>query len=120
MLGIFQKTSRAREGAIDKFARRLLASPRFLLQRRPGPGAVSIAISSSTVAGMTTGLLTLPLYRYMNATSFLPLFIVPSLLCLINLYRQLPETKNKEIYEIVRELRGGSTDSDSCLGVNML
>uniref|UniRef100_A0A914VK53 Major facilitator superfamily (MFS) profile domain-containing protein n=1 Tax=Plectus sambesii TaxID=2011161 RepID=A0A914VK53_9BILA len=80
----------------------------------------SIAISSSTVAGMTTGLLTLPLYGYMNATSFFPLFIVPSLLCLIYLYRQLPETKNKEIYEIVRELRGGSSDSDSCLGVNML
>ncbi len=81
----------------------------------------SIAISSSTLAGLTTGLLTLPMYGYMNASSFFPLFILPSLLCLFYLYRQLPETKNKEIHQIVQELRGPSqSDLDSCLSVDKL
>uniref|UniRef100_A0A914XCL8 Major facilitator superfamily (MFS) profile domain-containing protein n=1 Tax=Plectus sambesii TaxID=2011161 RepID=A0A914XCL8_9BILA len=64
----------------------------------------SIAFSANTVAGLFTGLLTLPLYGYFDAYSFIPLFIIPSIICLIYLFRQLPETKNKEIYEIVKEL----------------
>jgi hypothetical protein len=64
----------------------------------------SIAFTSNTMAGLLTGLLTLPLYGYLDAYAFIPLFIIPSTFCLFYLYRQLPETKNKEIYEIVKEL----------------
>uniref|UniRef100_A0A914VDD3 Major facilitator superfamily (MFS) profile domain-containing protein n=1 Tax=Plectus sambesii TaxID=2011161 RepID=A0A914VDD3_9BILA len=72
----------------------------------------SIAYTAFTLAGLLTGLLTLPMYGYFNALSFIPLFIIPSLFCVAYLYQYLPETKNQEIYEIVRQLRGRSI-SDS-------
>ncbi|VDM44203.1 unnamed protein product [Toxocara canis] len=50
---------------------------------------------------------TLPLYRLIDVWSFIPLFIVPSLLALVYLFFNLPETKGREIHEIVRELTGG-------------
>jgi len=53
------------------------------------------------------------LYELISAYSFIPLFIVPSLLCLVYLYRELPETKNREIHEIVAQLRG--TESGAVL-----
>uniref|UniRef100_A0A0M3I9G7 MFS domain-containing protein n=1 Tax=Ascaris lumbricoides TaxID=6252 RepID=A0A0M3I9G7_ASCLU len=52
---------------------------------------------------------TLPLYRLIDVWSFIPLFIVPSLLALIFLFFNLPETKGREIHEIVRALAGKST-----------
>jgi hypothetical protein len=55
----------------------------------------SIAFTSNTMAGLLTRLLTLPLYGYLDAYAFIPLFIIPSASCLFYLYRQLLETKNK-------------------------
>lgn len=55
---------------------------------------------------------TLPLYRLIDVWSFIPLFIVPSLLALIFLFFNLPETKGREIHEIVRALAGKSSTGE--------
>uniref|UniRef100_A0A915E7X1 Uncharacterized protein n=1 Tax=Ditylenchus dipsaci TaxID=166011 RepID=A0A915E7X1_9BILA len=48
---------------------------------------------------------TLPAYEYYTSLAFIPLFIIPGLLCTLYLYLYLPETKGREAHEIVEELR---------------
>ncbi|VDM44205.1 unnamed protein product [Toxocara canis] len=55
--------------------------------------------------GTTYGFVTLPIYRAINVWGFIPLFIIPSTLCLIYIYKYLPETKGHEIHEIIDKLK---------------
>lgn len=48
---------------------------------------------------------TLPVYNVLNGYTFLPLFVAPSIVILIYLYKYLPETKNQEICTIVEKLK---------------
>jgi hypothetical protein len=50
----------------------------------------------------------LPLFAVIRAYSFLLLYVIPSAISLIVLFWQLPETRGREIHEIVNELRGES------------
>lgn len=36
---------------------------------------------------------------------FIPFFIIPDFICVAYLYSYLPETRNREIHEIVEELK---------------
>lgn len=56
--------------------------------------------------------ITLPIYDKLNAYTFLILFVVPAVFCLIYLFRNLPETKGKEIHEIVRQLKSSTRRGD--------
>ena len=49
---------------------------------------------------------TLPLYNAIGAWSFLGLFVVPSTLTLIYLYFAMPETRGREIADIIADLKG--------------
>lgn len=52
------------------------------------------------------------LLKAISLWAFIPLYIVPNIFCFIFLYFNMPETKNKEIYEIVRKLRGDQKNID--------
>ncbi|KHN77665.1 Solute carrier family 2, facilitated glucose transporter member 1 [Toxocara canis] len=63
----------------------------------------SMVFSFNTVVNFT--FVTLPIYRAINVWGFIPLFIIPSTLCLIYIYKYLPETKGHEIHEIIDKLK---------------
>lgn len=52
----------------------------------------------------------MPLYKAIGSYAFLPLFILPSIVACAVLYIWLPETKGRDIQQIINELRGFSTD----------
>ncbi|CAI4228583.1 unnamed protein product [Auanema sp. JU1783] len=62
----------------------------------------SIVYAFNAILGLIVSTATLPLYNVMGAYCFIPLFIVPSILCLVYLYYYLPETKDREIHDIVQ------------------
>jgi hypothetical protein len=47
----------------------------------------------------------LPLYKLVGPSAFIILYVLPCSFAWIVLYFQLPETKGREIYEIVAELK---------------
>nr|CAD2174241.1 unnamed protein product [Meloidogyne enterolobii] len=49
--------------------------------------------------------LTLPLYASIGVWCFLPLFIIPQIFCLTILWKFLPETRAREVHEIVEDLK---------------
>ncbi|XGW09584.1 hypothetical protein V3C99_011678 [Haemonchus contortus] len=53
----------------------------------------------------------LPLYRVIGSYAFLTLYTTPSVISIIIMYCHLPETKGREIHEIVSELRGKTKSS---------
>ncbi|KAI1725984.1 sugar transporter domain-containing protein [Ditylenchus destructor] len=53
---------------------------------------------------------TLPAYEAYNVWAFIPLFILPSILALLYLYINLPETNGREIFETVEELKMTAKD----------
>ncbi|KAI1710137.1 sugar transporter domain-containing protein [Ditylenchus destructor] len=48
---------------------------------------------------------TLPAYETYSVWAFIPLFVIPGIVCVIYLYLYLPETRGKEIHEIVEEMK---------------
>ncbi|VDK58510.1 unnamed protein product [Anisakis simplex] len=71
----------------------------------------AMVFSVNAIFIFTFSFSTLPLYRWINVWSMVPLFIIPSLMALTYVFFNLPETKGREIHEIVRELAGGHTIS---------
>jgi MFS family permease len=65
----------------------------------------SMVFAVNTLSGFVLGLVTLPAYNWIGVWSFLPLYIIPSILCIIYLYYNLPETKGREIADILREMK---------------
>ncbi|CAJ0958605.1 unnamed protein product, partial [Mesorhabditis belari] len=65
----------------------------------------SMMFVSNTFVSLIVSYLTLPAYNHFGCFSFVFLFIIPSIFSLFYLYRNLPETKDREIHEIVRELK---------------
>lgn len=58
----------------------------------------------NTVIIFAFSFVTLPLYRLIDVWAFIPLFIIPSTLSLIYLAMEMPETRGREIHEIVEQL----------------
>lgn len=57
---------------------------------------VMVVISTFTV---------LPLYSVIGSYAFLILYSIPSFISMLILFRYLPETKGREIHDIVNELK---------------
>jgi hypothetical protein len=64
----------------------------------------SLVFAVNTIINFCVSFATLPLYRWIEAYAFIPLFVLPSTLSLIYLYFNMPETRGKEIYKIISEL----------------
>ena len=71
--------------------------------------ATSISFFSQTVVGLVVTFLALPLNKAIGGYAFYILFTIPSCLCTIYLYRNMPETKNKEIAQIVAEMKNSKS-----------
>ncbi|KAI1706101.1 sugar transporter domain-containing protein [Ditylenchus destructor] len=65
--------------------------------------SVCFTVALSLMFGLS--LVSLPTYEFFGVWVFMPLFIVPNTLALLFLYAYLPETKDKEIEEIVEEIK---------------
>jgi len=55
--------------------------------------------------GFGLTLITLPLYDVIDSYTIIVLFVIPPSLCLFALYRLLPETKDRDIQDIITQLR---------------
>uniref|UniRef100_A0A0N5AH40 MFS domain-containing protein n=1 Tax=Syphacia muris TaxID=451379 RepID=A0A0N5AH40_9BILA len=58
-----------------------------------------------------TNFASVPLFEHVGPLTFIPLYVVPSVLALVYLYIYLPETWNREIYQIVKSLRSRSMNA---------
>ncbi|KHN73693.1 Solute carrier family 2, facilitated glucose transporter member 1 [Toxocara canis] len=75
----------------------------------------SLCYSINTLMVVISTFTVLPLYGAIGAYAFLILYIVPCTLCIIYLYKNLPETMGREIHEIVADLRGSTiSDETAC------
>uniref|UniRef100_A0A1I7ZFS0 MFS domain-containing protein n=1 Tax=Steinernema glaseri TaxID=37863 RepID=A0A1I7ZFS0_9BILA len=64
----------------------------------------SMVFAVNTANNFIFGFVTLPAYKQFDVWSFIPLFIIPSVLCIIYLARNMPETKGREIHQIVEDM----------------
>ncbi|CAD5210842.1 unnamed protein product [Bursaphelenchus okinawaensis] len=64
----------------------------------------SLVFAVNTTTNFVFSFVTLPMYRWIDVWSFIPLFIIPSTFSLIYLYFKMPETRGREIHEIVKSL----------------
>uniref|UniRef100_A0A915MNA1 Major facilitator superfamily (MFS) profile domain-containing protein n=1 Tax=Meloidogyne javanica TaxID=6303 RepID=A0A915MNA1_MELJA len=68
----------------------------------------SIVFMTNTIINFVFSFITLPLYEIIDVWSFIPLFIIPSTISICYLIKELPETKGREIHEIVEQLKKGT------------
>ncbi|PIO77804.1 hypothetical protein TELCIR_00066 [Teladorsagia circumcincta] len=73
--------------------------------------AQSTCYSLNTIIVVILTFSILPLYGVVGSYAFLILYTVPSVISIVILYCYLPETKGREIHEIVAELRGKTKSS---------
>lgn len=71
----------------------------------------SIALSFNQLAALALTFVTLPLYNYIQSWALVPLFIIPMIICLIFLYFNLPETKDRDIREVIADLKKKKKES---------
>ncbi|KAE9552574.1 hypothetical protein FO519_004231 [Halicephalobus sp. NKZ332] len=71
----------------------------------------SIALSFNQFAALILTFITLPLYNLIESWALVPLFIIPMIFCLIYLYFNLPETKHRDIGEVIADLKKRKSDS---------
>ncbi|CAD6199644.1 unnamed protein product [Caenorhabditis auriculariae] len=64
----------------------------------------SMVFAVNTAASFAFSFATLPAFDMFKSWSFIPLFIVPSCISLLFLYFKMPETKGREVHDIVDEL----------------
>uniref|UniRef100_A0A914DCF8 Major facilitator superfamily (MFS) profile domain-containing protein n=1 Tax=Acrobeloides nanus TaxID=290746 RepID=A0A914DCF8_9BILA len=67
----------------------------------------SIALVIDCAVNFIFSFATMPVYDAIGVWAFIPLFIVPSILCLIYLFFVMPETKGREIHEILVDMKSG-------------
>ncbi|KAK5985385.1 Membrane transporter, partial [Trichostrongylus colubriformis] len=73
--------------------------------------AQSTCYSLNTIIVVILTFSILPLYSVVGSYAFLILYTTPSVISIVILYCYLPETKGREIHEIVAELRGKTKSS---------
>jgi len=80
--------------------------PTELVPQRHRSLVQSICYAINTLIVVIWTFSVLPLFTAIKAYSFLGLYVVPNMLCFVYLFFELPETKSREIHEIVTELKG--------------
>uniref|UniRef100_A0A0N4ZJS0 MFS domain-containing protein n=1 Tax=Parastrongyloides trichosuri TaxID=131310 RepID=A0A0N4ZJS0_PARTI len=73
----------------------------------------SMVFATNTILNCIFSELTYPLYKVIEVYCFIPLFIIPSILATFYLAKHLPETRGKEIYQIVDEMTRSTKSNDS-------
>uniref|UniRef100_A0A7E4WCQ7 MFS domain-containing protein n=1 Tax=Panagrellus redivivus TaxID=6233 RepID=A0A7E4WCQ7_PANRE len=66
----------------------------------------SVCYAINTIMVIISTFTILPLFEVIDAYAFLALYVIPSVISIVVLFFQLPETKGREIHEIVAELKG--------------
>ncbi|KAF8354271.1 hypothetical protein PRIPAC_95894, partial [Pristionchus pacificus] len=64
----------------------------------------SLVFCFSTIMNFAISFVTLPCYTAFGVLSFLPLLVIPAIICEILLFFYLPETRAREIHDVVAEL----------------
>ncbi|GMR45259.1 hypothetical protein PMAYCL1PPCAC_15454, partial [Pristionchus mayeri] len=64
----------------------------------------SMVLGFNTLMNFMLSFITLPCYKYIGVLSFIPLLVIPAILCIIFLHNFLPETRGREVHEVVEEL----------------
>ncbi|CAJ0567171.1 unnamed protein product, partial [Mesorhabditis spiculigera] len=73
------------------------------MQFRSCVQSLSYAVNTLLVVGLSFAVL--PLYDAIGSWAFLPLYVIPSTFSIFYIVRFLPETKNREIHDIVEDLK---------------
>ena len=76
-----------------------------LMPHNARSAAQGLCMVAGNVVNLVLVFVALPAYEAIGAFSFLPLFVLPTAAILAFLYRRLPETKNREIGDIVKDLQ---------------
>lgn len=76
-----------------------------LVQQRHRSTVFCLSFGFCNVLIAITNFLSVAFYEKLGPLLFVPLYIIPSYLCLVYLYLYLPETRNRETHEIVASLR---------------
>ncbi|KAK6041418.1 hypothetical protein COOONC_21077 [Cooperia oncophora] len=71
----------------------------------------SLALSSNQAIALILCFVTLPLYDKVGSLVLLPLFVIPGLAAMFYLLLYLPETRSRNIDEVILELKGGIKSS---------
>uniref|UniRef100_A0AAF5DNQ2 MFS domain-containing protein n=3 Tax=Strongyloides stercoralis TaxID=6248 RepID=A0AAF5DNQ2_STRER len=80
----------------------------------------SMVFSTNTILNCIFSEITYPLYKLIEVYCFIPLFIIPSIFAAIYLSKNLPETRGKEIYQIVNEMIRNSQSYGSTNTINIV
>ncbi|PAV65012.1 hypothetical protein WR25_08339 [Diploscapter pachys] len=70
--------------------------------------AVSLSLCINQLTALIFCFVTLPLYSAFGALVLIPLFVLPPVAIIVILFLQLPETRNREIVDIIRDLTSGA------------
>lgn len=73
----------------------------------------SIVIAVNTVISLIITFLSLPAYNWIDIWSFIPLFVLPSIISIVYIAYVMPETRGREIYQIIEELKGSKSKTSS-------
>uniref|UniRef100_A0AC35U4B8 MFS domain-containing protein n=1 Tax=Rhabditophanes sp. KR3021 TaxID=114890 RepID=A0AC35U4B8_9BILA len=73
----------------------------------------SMVFATNTISNCIFSELTYPMYKWLEVWCFIPLFIIPSTISLYYLVLHFPETKDKEVYQIVKEMIGDIESNSS-------
>ncbi|KAI6184963.1 Solute carrier family 2, facilitated glucose transporter member 3 [Aphelenchoides bicaudatus] len=73
----------------------------------------SIVFGTNTIINFIVSFSLLPLYKLIDIYAFIPLFLIPATCALIYLHFNMPETRNKEIHEIVQAFTSKSNHAQS-------
>uniref|UniRef100_A0AC34FWW2 Major facilitator superfamily (MFS) profile domain-containing protein n=1 Tax=Panagrolaimus sp. ES5 TaxID=591445 RepID=A0AC34FWW2_9BILA len=71
--------------------------------------AQSIALGVNQLTALVLTFIVFPLYNIIDSWSLLILYIIPGILALIYLWFNLPETKNRDIADVIEDIKNGKT-----------
>lgn len=82
--------------------------------------AQSISMIIMNLVMLTTNFVYLPLSHYLSSYTILIIFVGPSVICFFLLYRYMPETRGREISEVLEKLRHQINQPDKTAAENLL
>ena len=71
--------------------------------------AQSIALGFNQLTALVLTFIVFPLYNVIDSWALLILYVIPGILALIYLWFNLPETKNRDIADVIEDIKNGNT-----------